>query len=563
MNEPISTTPAWTRVLLVACCIAAVAMATLVVGPPSQAQISTQRVITAEKGVVQSTVSGDGTLQPATQDDVNFKTGGTLEHLYVSTGQYVFQGELLATLNPQQAEVGVQQAQATLASDEANLQQAEDAQANASSTSTTASATAAAYASAADVARSTVQSSSAQTVSVTQSPTTAASGPAPVNPAAGSPPTGTTGATAVTSTTTVTLTTPGPSPATHPSAAAGGGSGAAGQISSGSSAPASQSGSGAGENGGGGSSGGNSSATSAATLAANVASAEATVASARLSVESAEQTLADTRLYAPASGTVASVADVQVGDTVSAGSASSGTADSGSSSGTGALGGAAGGAGTGSSSASTSASSSSALVTIVNVAAMEVVVPFGESDIGKVKVGQPATVTVDALSSLELAAHVTTVSLLGTTSSSVTSYDVTIALDQSDAQLKPGMSATAQVIVSQAQGAVSVPSTAISQAGGQSTVTVRRNGKDVVTPVTTGVVGDSATQILAGVTSGEQIVITTTTNAGSSSAGSAPGGSTTGTLGGGAGGLGGGGGFPSGGFPSGGFPSGGPPGVGG
>jgi len=189
---------------------------------------------------------------------------------------------------------------------------------------------------------------------------------------------------------------------------------------------------------------------------------------------------------------------------------------------------------------------------------MEVVVPFGESDIGKIKVGQPATVTVDALSSLELAAHVTKISLLGTTSSSVTSYDVTIALDQGNAQLKPGMSATAQVIVSQAQGAVSVPSTAISQAGGQSTVTIRRNGKDVVTPVTTGVVGDSSTQILAGVNSGEQIVITTTTNAGSSSApGSALGGSTTGTLGGAAGGLGGGG------FPSGGFPGGGPPGVGG
>lgn len=558
MNEPISATPAWTRVLLVACCVAAVAMATLVVGPPSQAQITTQRVITAENGVVQSTVSGDGTLQPATQDDVNFKTSGTLEHLYVSTGQHVFQGELLATLDPHQAEVGVQQAQAALASDEANLQQAEDAQANASSTSTTASATAADYASVADVAHSAVQSASGQTVSATPSPTTAASGPAPVNPAAGSPPTGTTGASAVTSTTTVTATTPGPSPATHPSSAAGVGSGAASQVLSGSSAPAGQSGSGAGENGSGGSSGGSSSATSAATLAANVASAEATVASARLSVESAEQTLADTRLYAPTSGTVASVADVQVGDTVSAGSASSGTADSGSSSATGALGGAAGGAGSSSAGASTSASSSSALVTIVNVAAMEVVVPLGESDIGRINVGQPATVTVDALSSLELAAHVTTVSLLGTTSSSVTSYDVTIALDQSDAQLRPGMSVTAQVIVSQAQGAVSVPSTAISQAGGQSTVTVRRDGKDVVTPVTTGVVGDSSTQILAGVSSGEQIVITMTTNAGSSSAaGSALGGSTTGTLGGAAGGLGGGG------FPSGGFPSGGPPGVGG
>jgi len=191
---------------------------------------------------------------------------------------------------------------------------------------------------------------------------------------------------------------------------------------------------------------------------------------------------------------------------------------------------------------------------------MDVVVPFTESDIGKVKVGQSATVTVDALADLELAAQVTNVSLLATTSGSVTSYDVTVDLDQADDQLKPGMSATVDVVVSQAQGAVSVPSTAISRTGGTTTVTVLRNGKDVVTPVTTGVVGDSTTQILSGVTSGEQIVIVTRSNLGSSSgtASSTLGGSTSGTLGTGTGGSAG-----FGGGAGGGAPSGGPPGAGG
>ena len=67
---------------------------------------------------------------------------------------------------------------------------------------------------------------------------------------------------------------------------------------------------------------------------------------------------------------------------------------------------------------------------------------------------------------------------------------MTIALDQSDAQLKPGMSATAQVIVSQAQGAVTradVGDIAVWRPEhGDGPV---KNGKDVVTPVTTGVVG--------------------------------------------------------------------------
>src|SRR5271163_4408782 len=136
MNKSTQTTPTWTRFVLVALCVAAVVVAVSLVGAPSQATEVTQRIITAQKGVVQSTVSGDGTLQPVTQDDVNFNTSGTLEHLYVSAGQQVTQGQLLASLNRQSADVGLQQANAALASAQASLTQAEAAQADADTTST-------------------------------------------------------------------------------------------------------------------------------------------------------------------------------------------------------------------------------------------------------------------------------------------------------------------------------------------------------------------------------------------------------------------------------------------
>src|SRR5271170_3884410 len=106
MNKPTHTTPTWTRLVLILACLAVIGVGIALVGPPSQAQVTTQRIITAEKGVVQSTVSGDGTLQPVTQEDVNFNTSGTLSHLYVTAGQQVTQGQLLASLNRQQAEVG-------------------------------------------------------------------------------------------------------------------------------------------------------------------------------------------------------------------------------------------------------------------------------------------------------------------------------------------------------------------------------------------------------------------------------------------------------------------------
>jgi macrolide-specific efflux system membrane fusion protein len=186
-------------------------------------------------------------------------------------------------------------------------------------------------------------------------------------------------------------------------------------------------------------------------------------------------------------------------------------------------------------------------------------VAFSESDISKVKVGQPATVTLDALSGVKLGAHVTAISTVGTTSSSVVSYDATLTLDQSDSRVKPGMSASGSVIVGQAQG-VTVPNSAVSGSGSLATVNLSRGGKTVSQQVVVGLKGDSRTQIVSGLHAGDQLVVTTTLpSLGSSS----PGSTSNGTLGGtsrlGGGGFPGGGSFPGsgGGPPGGGFPGGG------
>jgi multidrug efflux pump subunit AcrA (membrane-fusion protein) len=182
--------------------------------------------------------------------------------------------------------------------------------------------------------------------------------------------------------------------------------------------------------------------------------------------------------------------------------------------------------------------------------AMQLVVALSESEIGNVHVGQIATLTIEALSGQKLAAHVTRVAQTPTSTSGAVSYDVTFKLDQGAAGLKVGMSATAEVVIKQAEG-VNVPTSAIK--GGS--VTVLRDGKQVSEQVTTGLAGDSSTIILSGLKNGETVVLPST---GTSSSG----GSSLGSRGkSGSGGLGsslGGGGFPSGGPPSGGIPGGGP-----
>jgi multidrug efflux pump subunit AcrA (membrane-fusion protein) len=185
-------------------------------------------------------------------------------------------------------------------------------------------------------------------------------------------------------------------------------------------------------------------------------------------------------------------------------------------------------------------------------------VAFSESDITKVKLGQSVNVTLDALSGVELAGHISSISPTGTTSSSVVSYDATITLDQIDPRVLPGMSASATVIVQQARG-VTLPNQAVTGTGTTGTVQLMKNGKATAQQVITGLRGTSRTQIVSGVSAGQQVQITISLpSLGSSSTSST--GTGTGTTGGGTGRFGGAGGF--GGAAAGGFGGGGGGGLG-
>jgi len=186
-------------------------------------------------------------------------------------------------------------------------------------------------------------------------------------------------------------------------------------------------------------------------------------------------------------------------------------------------------------------------------------VSLSESEIGSVKVGQIATVTVEALSGAKLAARVSEVAELSTSSSGAVSYDVTFKLDQLRSGIRPDMSATAEVVIKQAEG-LNVPTTAIS--GGS--VTVLRGGREVRQPVTSGLAGDTSTIVLSGLKAGEMVVLpaaaSTSSTAGSSSKAAGSGSSSSGTL---AGALSSSSGAAGGGTPGGGAPGGGAPGGGG
>jgi membrane fusion protein, macrolide-specific efflux system len=485
METPRATRP-WLNYLLGAACAGAIFAAILVVGPASGSQSAVTRTAKAAEGVVQSTVSGSGNLQAASQLNLGFKTSGTVTNIYMTQGRHVTQGQLLATLDPQSAEVTLEQAKASLQSAEANL--AKEEETNGETTSAGQSSGAGAG-----------NSSNASTASA--------------------PPASTTTPASATSTPSTTPTSEHTTPTSQVREP---------KETKSSSSPTAT--------------------VSPATREANLASARAAVKSDKLTVQSDEEAVQNTKLYAPEDGTIASLSG-QVGEVVSpSGTTKASTSSSSSGSGAGAT--ATGGASTaarsaaGSSSStgasSSSGSSGSSFAVLSDLSSMQLVVPLSESEIGNVKDGQTATVTVEALNDAKLAAHVRAVAILSTSSSGAVSYDVTFQLDQMEPGLKPGMSATAEVVVKQAEG-VNVPTSAISAAS----VTVERSGKQMRQRVTTGLAGNTSTIVLSGLKAGETVVLPAASSTSSSTSLTSRLGSRLGRGGGGLGG--GGGGFAGGG----------------
>ena len=87
------------------------------------------------------------------------------------------------------------------------------------------------------------------------------------------------------------------------------------------------------------------------------------------------------------------------------------------------------------------------MVDIENLKKLEVVAGFAEADATKIKVGQPALVTLAALTSTTVTGKVTAVSPTSTVTSNVVTYDVTIRLVNPPATVRDGMTADVSVIV--------------------------------------------------------------------------------------------------------------------
>lgn len=100
--------------------------------------------------------------------------------------------------------------------------------------------------------------------------------------------------------------------------------------------------------------------------------------------------------------------------------------------------------------------SGEAFVRIMDATTMELTIAVDELDISEVRTGMDAKISIDAFEEEEFSGVVKSIGIIGTTSNSVTTYEVVVSMD-GESKIKPAMSATADIVIEESKDALLVP----------------------------------------------------------------------------------------------------------
>ncbi len=112
-------------------------------------------------------------------------------------------------------------------------------------------------------------------------------------------------------------------------------------------------------------------------------------------------------------------------------------------------------------SASQNVSGGSVLFVMATLEAMQVRTLVDETDMGELRAGMPATVTVEAYPDRTFQGAVEKIEPQAVVQQNVTMFPVIVSLDNRNGLLKPGMNAEVEVLINQATGVMLVPNNAI------------------------------------------------------------------------------------------------------
>jgi HlyD family secretion protein len=133
---------------------------------------------------------------------------------------------------------------------------------------------------------------------------------------------------------------------------------------------------------------------------------------------------------------------------------------------------------------------------------------ISQVDINKVRIGQPVTLTFDAIPDKDYPGTVTDISEVGASIAGVVNFKVTVEVSQKAPEIKPGMTVSADIAVSQVSGALLVPDRAVLTRDGKSTVYVLKNGAPMAVEIELGAASGGYSAVTSGnVRAGDLIVL--------------------------------------------------------
>lgn len=147
------------------------------------------------------------------------------------------------------------------------------------------------------------------------------------------------------------------------------------------------------------------------------------------------------------------------------------------------------------------------LVSIIGTSGFEVDAGVSETDIGKLSVGDTATMTLDAFPNQTFAGSVFYIAPAQTNTNGVITYLTKISFSKPNPELKSGLTANVDIQTKQDTDALILPEYAILQNNDGTFVETLQKGVATTTPVTLGIQDENGNvEVLSGVTAGEQVI---------------------------------------------------------
>jgi HlyD family secretion protein len=139
----------------------------------------------------------------------------------------------------------------------------------------------------------------------------------------------------------------------------------------------------------------------------------------------------------------------------------------------------------------------------------QVVTDVAETNIAQMRLGQEATIQVDAYPDQTFTGRVTQIAAQSVVEQNVTSFEVKVAVLSNNRQLlRSGMNASVDFKVGQLNNALVVPTVAIArQQSGTGVFVIGSKSRPTFTPITTGVTVDDKTEVRTGLQGNEKVLV--------------------------------------------------------